>query len=508
MNTDLIVKNSIILYLKMLIQIGVSLYTTRVILNALGVSDFGIYSLLVGAVGMFGFFRASLSSSTIRFLAHSEGKKNLVEKTKIFNISILFHFILAVFFLIFLEIGISIFFETIFNIDNSRIEIAKLISHFVIIISFINIILVPFEGIVNSHENMLFISLVDIIKSALILILALQIVDTKIDKLFFYSSFLMIIWVLVFIIYSFYCFLNYEECKINFYKYYDRNISKSMISFSSIEFIGYSSGIISLYSTNLFVNSFFGTVVNAAQGISNQVNAQLTSFSSTMMRAVKPAIIKSDGAQNYSFLQSSTFNSGKYSFLIMVFVSTPLLIETDFILELWLSDVPKWAIIFCQLQILKNIIEQFFLPFGTAIGARGKIRSYVIANSVNNIMVLPAIYLCFYFGNAPYTMYIVLIFFFSINGFFINMFYSKKILNFDINYFLKKIVGPNILFYMLILLICFMIKMLFYQSFFRLFLIIISSSLLIFILAYKLSSSEEKKYFFSKINSIKSLYGF
>ena len=328
----MIFQNSLILYIKMAIQIVISLYTTRVILNALGINDFGIYNLLSGAVAMFGFIRAALSSSTIRFLAFSEGKGNYGEKIKVFNISIVLHLLFAVLFFILLELGLYFFFDSIFNIEPKRIETAKLVSHFVILISCINILIVPFEGVLNSHENMFYLSIIDLIRSLLVLIVAFSMTSTQADKLYFYVLSLLVIWIIVFGCYAVYCFLKYEECRIKFREFFDKDLAKAMLGFSSLEFFGYSSGVISLYSTNLLINAFFGTAVNAAQGIANQLSGQLTSFSSTMMKAVKPALVKNEGSGNHELVQKITFLSGKYSFLILIFFATPFLLETNYIL--------------------------------------------------------------------------------------------------------------------------------------------------------------------------------
>lgn len=503
MSSKLIFKNSLILYIKMAIQIVISLYTTRVILNALGINDFGIYNLLSGAVAMFGFIRAALSSSTIRFLVFSEGKGNSSEKIKVFNISIVLHLLFAVLFFILLEFGLNFFFDSIFNIDPTRIETAKLVSHFVILISCINILIVPFEGVLNSHENMFYLSIIDLIRSLLVLIVAFSMTSTQADKLYFYVLSLLVIWIIVFGSYAAYCFIKYKECIINFKEFFDKDLAKSMLGFSSLEFFGYSSGIISLYSTNLLINSFFGTVVNAAQGIANQLSGQLTSFSSTMMKAVKPALVKNEGSGNHDFVQKITFLSGKYSFLILIFFATPFLLETNYILKLWLNNVPEWTIIFCRLQIIKNCIEQFFLPFGTAIGARGNIKSYVIANSINNILILPTIYLCFSFGFPPYSMYLILFLFFSIFGFIINLYYGKLLMNFNITQFLKTIVFPHITIYLFILLFCSLIVFAIEESFLRFVCVGVLSSISIISMAYLLMKNEEKNKVLTLIRKLK-----
>ena len=503
MSSKLIFKNSLILYIKMAIQIVISLYTTRVILNALGINDFGIYNLLAGAVAMFGFIRAALSSSTIRFLVFSEGKGNSSEKIKVFNISIVLHLLFAVLMFILLELGLNFFFDSIFNIDPTRIETAKLVSHFVILISCINILIVPFEGVLNSHENMFYLSIIDLIRSLLVLIVAFSMTSTQADKLYFYVLSLLVIWIIVFGSYAAYCFIKYKECIINFKEFFDKDLAKSMLGFSSLEFFGYSSGIISLYSTNLLINSFFGTVVNAAQGIANQLSGQLTSFSSTMMKAVKPALVKNEGSGNHDFVQKITFLSGKYSFLILIFFATPFLLETNYILKLWLNNVPEWTIIFCRLQIIKNCIEQFFLPFGTAIGARGNIKSYVIANSINNILILPAIYLCFSFGFPPYSMYLILFLFFSIFGFIINLYYGKLLMNFNITQFLKTIVFPHITIYLFILLFCSLIVFAIEESFLRFVCVGVLSSISIISMAYLLMKNEEKNKVLTLIRKLK-----
>jgi O-antigen/teichoic acid export membrane protein len=504
MKANLIIKNSIILYMKMFIQVLIALYTTRVILQLLGVDDFGIYSLISGAVAMFGFFRAGLASSTIRFLAHSQGKNLIGEKIKIFNISILFHISLGFILFVVLELGLLFFFNEFLNINPERLETAKIISHFIILISCINILIVPFDGILNSRENFLYLAVIDLSRSLAILVLAILLSYTGYDKLLFYSAGMLTIVIMVFSSYVIYCLKRYEECEVNLRKHFDKEIMKSMLSFSSFELLGYSSGMISLYSTNLLINNFFGVAVNAAQGISNQISAQITSFSVTMMKAVRPAIVKSDGSQDFTFFENLTFNSGKYSFLILIFFATPFLIETEYILNFWLIEIPEWAIIFCRLQLIKNIIDQFFTGFGTAIGAVGKIKSYVIVHTINNILILPSVYISFKLGYPPYSLYFVLILYFSIFGFLINLYFGKKIANLNVRYFLSKIVLPHSICYLLILILCFALSTSLPESFVRLILVCFVSTVFIGIMTYYFLTKSETDVLETLINRLLS----
>ncbi len=501
--SKLILRNSLILYTKLLVQALISLYTTRIILKALGVVDFGIYNLLGSTVAMFSFFRAALASSTSRFLLFSEGERDKVNKTKIFNISLQLHVILAIFLVIILEIGFHFFFQVVFKIQPDRILVAKQVSHMIVIIAGIYVLTAPFEAILNSHENMFYFSLIDILKSFAVFIVSVYIDITKNDKLFFYSIAMLIITLLVLLAYGIYCFINYRECKLNRMQRTDLPLVKEIFSYSGYELLGYSSGIISLYSTSILINSFFGTIMNAAQGIAIQISGQITAFSNTMLKAVNPVIVKSKGARDHVSFEKITLRSGKFAFLILAIFSIPFLIKTKYILTTWLVNVPELAVLFCQFQVLKNLLEQFTVSYGIAIGANGRIRNYTILNTINNLFPIPIIYLLFELGMPPYSMYIVLILFFSILNFLINIYFSRSLLGFNYKEMVKNICFPSIFIFSIVFFLSLILSNFLQESITSLAVICLFSSSLLTYLAYLfLLEIDEKRMLFKLFKNI------
>lgn len=420
-----IIKNTGILYAKMGITMFITLYSTRLILNALGAEDFGIFNLVGGVIAMLTFLNASLASATQRFMSYSEGAGDLNRKRTIFNVSVLLHFIIAIFVVIILEITGYFFFHGILNIPGSRLASAKIIYHFMVISTMFTIMSVPYDAVIISHENMLLYSITGIIESLLKLTVALYVTYTVYDKLIVYGGLMALITLFILVIYRIYCHKKYDECQINFSKYMDKSQMKEMGSFAAWSFSGYASGMLGNYGLSIVLNIFFGTVLNAAQGIANQVSGQLMAFSNTMLRALNPIIVKSEGAGDRQLMLKASMSGSKISFLLLSFFSIPFFIETPYVLKIWLKNVPEWTVIFCRFNLIRSLIDQLTITLGTTIGAEGRIASFSKIISILNIIPLPIIYVLFKLGYPPYVMYIVAISFWSIGGAYIHLYFAK-----------------------------------------------------------------------------------
>ncbi len=266
------------------ITVFISLYTTRLILESLGASDFGVFNIIGGAIVMLGFLNSTLANATQRFMSYAEGEGNLLKKKKVFNVSIVLHAGVALATGIILLIAMYPFFHGVLNIPSERVFAAKIIYLCTLLSTLLTIVNVPYDAIMNAHENMLYYSLVGIFESLLKLLVAFACVYTSSDKLILYGILMALIPFITLSIMKIYCHRKYEECVFGLHRYWDVSLVKQITSFFSWNFLTAISSLASFYGTGLVLNHFFGTVLNAAQGIANQVNGQLSNFSLNLMK--------------------------------------------------------------------------------------------------------------------------------------------------------------------------------------------------------------------------------
>lgn len=448
-----VIKNSSFLYLKMGITVLLSLYTTRLILGTLGASDFGIFNIVGGAIAMLGFLNSTMSNATLRFMAYSEGERILGNKRKVFNVSLVFHFVIAFITLLLLLAVMHPLFRDVLNIQSDRVFAAKIVYYSFMFSTILTIINVPYDAVMNAHENMLYYSLIGILEAFLKLLIAFLCIYTKYDKLIVYGLLMAILPLITLTIMKVYCHRYYGECVISLRKYWDIKIVKQIITFSVWNFLTALSSLLSAQGIGLILNHFFGTVLNAAQGIANQLNGQLSAFSGNMMKALNPVIIKSAGAKNLVAMNTSTIAGCKYSTYLILLFAIPFMIEIQFILDLWLKDVPKWTSVFCVLLLIQTLICQMCGGVATAVYAQGDIKKYAIYKSVMNILPLFVVFICFYLGGEPYFLYIPMIVIWAIGGNIVILIYAKKKCNLSIKEYLKGVFLP-VLFVALIMYLC------------------------------------------------------
>ena len=440
--TKRVIKNTGFLYIKMAVTVFISLYTTRLILNSLGASDFGIFNIVAGTIGLLGFLNSTMANATQRFMSYAEGEGDIENKRKIFNVSIVLHLIIAFFTVLLLVAVMFPLFDGIINIDNNRIYAAKIVYGSLIISTLLTIINVPYDAVMNAHENMLYYSVIGIIDSIFRLIVALVCVYTTHDKLIVYGVLMMIIPLLTLSVMKIYCHKHYEECVYSLKKYWDVKLVKQIASFSGWNFLTAISSLFSVQGVGLVLNHFYGTVLNAAQGIAQQLNGQMSSFALNMMKALNPVIVKKAGAKNVNGMNTVTIAGCKYSTYLMLFFAIPFIIEVSYVLEIWLREVPEWASVFCVLQIIQTIISQMANSASTAVYAQGDIKGYAIYKSIMNSMPVLLTYLAFRLGAAPYWLYVPMIVVWAVGGNVVIITYAKKKCGLKINEFIKGVIFP------------------------------------------------------------------
>ena len=404
-----VVRNTGFLYVRIIINIFISLFSTRIVLNVLGVEDFGIYNVIGGVIGMLTFLNSAMTEATQRFMSHAQGEGNIQKQKSIFNVSVILHLAVAIFFLLALEIAGYFLFDRVLEIPAERLNVAKMVYQFMIVGTFFTILKVPFDAVINAHENMLFVAILGIVLSFLKLGIAIYISYTNFDALTLYGLLMAVSYILLMMFTMAYCLREYEEAKLNFRLIPDIKLLKEMGSFAGWSLLNHSAWIITIQGTSIILNSFFGVVVNAAQGIANQITNQLRDFSITMQKALNPVIVKSEGENNRGHMLSTALIGSKFSFFILSFMSIPVLIEMPYILDLWLKDVPDFAVVFCRLNLIRMPVSTLTSTFYVAIGAIGNIKQTAIWESFISICVLPISYLMFKAGMSPSTIYIILL---------------------------------------------------------------------------------------------------
>lgn len=401
--------NTGILYARMGVTVLISLYSTRLILNALGAKDFGLFNLVGGLILMLGFLNTSMAGATQRFMSYAHGQGSIDKVKQIFNVSMMMHLAIAVVLAIVLQAAKFFFFKYFLNISPERIESAKIVYEFVVFSTLITVISVPYDAIINARENMLLFAVIGITESILRLITAVLITISTSDKLVMYGLLMACISFLLLIMKACYCSRSYGECKIEIKGNMDKRLMRQMTGFAGWSFLGSTTSIIANYGQGVVMNTFFGTAVNAAQGIANQASGQLGVFASTMLKALNPLIDKSEGSGNRNLMISASMMGSKLSFFLLMFLFVPVLIEMPYILNIWLKDVPLNAEIFCQLLLVRNLIEQLFITLVSSIAAVGKIRKFQMVASFLAFFPLVISYALYTLGYPAYTLYVIFI---------------------------------------------------------------------------------------------------
>lgn len=389
--------NTIFLYGKSILTVFITMYSTRLILKAMGVEDYGIYSLIGGVITMLIFLNVAMSSATQRYISIFLGKGQLNKLSSIFHTTVFFHFIIGICLVLFLEIIGLFLFDGFLNIPTDRIDVAKLIFQFVIISTFFSINAAPYDALIKAHEDMKFLALVGVFETLVTLGIALFITYYSEDKLFTYGLLNMCLIILSRIIKSVFCKLNYSESKLYLNKFKDRFMFKEMFSFARWNLIGTISFLVRSQGVGVVLNLFLGTVANSAYGISKQLSNQVNFFSRTIFNTFRPQIIKNEGAGNRAEMISMLLVLCKFSYLLLAFISIPVLFEMHGFLQFWLGEVPKYSVVICSGLILSLLLNQITTGIDIGIHAIGNIKRYMLVAGFLKLFIVPTAYILLYF---------------------------------------------------------------------------------------------------------------
>ena len=497
-NSHRVLFNTIILYINMLITMLITLFSTRWVLQALGEEDYGIYNLVAGVIVLFSFLNVAMSAATQRFMSYSqgEGKEDIIKKT--FYYSVLMHIFIALVVVLLWEIGGRYFLENVLDIPDDRKSESIIILHCLSAGTFFSILSVPYQATVNAHENMLFLALINITEAILKLLSALCLLHFNGERLVLYGFLLMLISLNSYIIIRLYSRKHYKETIYTWEKVKDFIYFKTMFFFAGWNFIGSITSLLRNQGQALLLNVFFGVIINAAYGICNQVSGMLGFFTDSVIRAIRPQIVKSEGGGNRSRMLSLSLSTCKFSFLLLLFVGIPLYIEMPYVLTLWLKEVPEFTVDFCRLVIIMSLVRQLSIGISISLDSIGKIKWVQIFVGGLHIFVLPISYILLKLGYNPTAVLICAIVEEAV-AVIVRIVLCHNIAGLGIKAFSKEVLIPCICLCLFCLFMINQISIILASSFIRLVLLSISNFIIVCLLAYGLILNHSEK---KIINSI------
>lgn len=443
-NSERVIWNSIILYAKILICIILSLWTVPIILHGLGESDYGLYSLVAGVITMLTFLRTSMSSSAIRYLSVARGEGDIQKMNSVYNSIIMIHILFGGIIFIVLEALAPFLFGHFLNIEQDRLFAGEIIYQALLISMFLRIMTVPFDAELNAYENMIVFAIIEIIDSVIRLALAFTIQYVPWDKLIWYGVGMMMIPIFNLIVKYIYTRYKYKELRISSKELWNPLFLRQIFSFTGWNTFGAMAGIVRNQGLAIMLNQFFNTVMNASYGIANQINAVMGYFSETLRKSIHPQLMQSAGKGEYDRMLRLVFTSSKFCVLVVGIITIPLIIELPLVLQLWLTNVPKYALEFTQLILISSLIGQMSAGLIAGLLAIGKIKAYQIVVSTLMLLNLPLAYIFLKLGFAPPWILVGMIFceILSLIG---RLVFGKKLIGLQVGKFCCHVILPLLL---------------------------------------------------------------
>lgn len=438
-NNKRIAKNTLLLYIRTIFLMLITLYTSRVILEQLGVDDYGIYNVVGGVVAMFSVISSALSSSISRFITFELGKGDIKRLTTIFSTSVNIQLGLSAIILLIGETVGLWFINYKMNIPADRLVSANWVLQCSLLTFCINLISVPYNSCIIAHEKMSAFAYISILEAALKLLICYMLIVSPIDKLIAYSLLMLFVAMLIRFVYGMYCTRNFEECKYRMC--YEKEIFKEMTGFAGWSFFPNVAWIFNTQGVNVLINLFFGVALNAARGIASQVESAVMLFVRNFTTALNPQITKyyANGDKENMFLLMC--RGTKFTYFLTLLMVLPLFLETEYVLQLWLKEVPTHTVIFVQLSIIGSIINNIGNTCYTACQATGNIKRYSIVVTTVGFLVFPLTWLGFKLGlpvESTYIIYILVYICVSIAC----MLMTRWLLQFPLSMFLRKALFP------------------------------------------------------------------
>ena len=436
-NNKRIAKNTLLLYFRMFFTMLVSLYTSRVVLSALGVEDFGIYNVVGGIVVLFSFINNAMTISTQRFLNFELGRENVGETQRVFAASLNIYLALVLLFVILAEtIGLW-FLNRYINLSEGRVMAANWVYQATIAATVLNLIRTPYNAAIIAYERMSFYAYTSIIEVVLKLAIVYLLFSFA-DRLIAYAWLVTVVSLLLLVVYIIFCRRKFEICRHHTFAY-DRKRYAALMSFSGWSLFGSVANVGASQGLNILLNVFFGVFVNAAMGVANQVNNAINQFVGNFQVAFNPQIVKSYASGDKDRFISLILNTSKYSYYLLFLVALPCYLCCNDILQIWLEEVPPHAVSFCRLLILFSLIDAIQGPLWVSAQAVGKIRNYQLLMSLLILLNLPVAYVVLKFVPVAEMALIVRVVINVLTAL-VRVLYLKGLYSFPIKRYFKEVV--------------------------------------------------------------------
>lgn len=471
-NNKRIAKNTILLYIRTLFILFISLYTSRVILNQLGVEDYGIYNVVGGVVGMFAVISSALSSAISRFITFELGRNNIDRLKPIFSTSVNIQIGIAIIVLLICEAVGVWFLNCKMTIPAERMTAANWVLQFSLLVFCINLISVPYNACIIAHEHMTAFAYISVFEAVLKLLICFMLTWSSFDKLITYAFLMLCVAIIIRLAYGIYCSRHFEES--HYHWTFDRSILKEMTSFAGWSFFTNLAWIFNTQGVNLLVNAFFGVTLNAARGIATQVEGAVIQFVNNFTTAINPQITKCYAANQKTELFTLICRGAKFSYFLLLVFALPIILETEYILTLWLKIVPEYTVVFVRLSLIGATVNILGNSCYTACMATGNIRNYSIWVTTVGLFVFPMTWIAYQFGmpaEATYIIYILV--YVAVDA--TRLIIMRELIQFPVRMFIKGTILPITL----TTIICSIVPVLFYlrmpTSFLRLVVVSLSS---------------------------------
>lgn len=492
-NSKRIAKNSLMLYFRMILVMLVTLYTSRVVLEVLGIIDFGVYNVVGGFVAILAFFTSSLSNATQRFLSIELGRNDLRAANRVFSQSIILYVLFCIAILI-VAFTIGFWFVSVkLNIPDSRRIAANIVYAFSVLSVICSIVQVPYMAVIISRERMSFYAYLGVfdVFFRLLMVFLLQITP-NVDRLIYYAILMFGVYIVITLVYVVYCCRNFKECLFRWC--WDKSLIRKMLRFISYNLFGcfaYSTG---QQGVNIVMNLFFGPIVNAARGIAAQVNAAVLRFTDAIMTAIKPQIIKSYSTGEYNYMFSLMEYSSKLGCLCMMFLGLPIVFNAEYILMIWLKNVPDYTVIFVQILIFQSLFLVLINPLWMLANATGNIKRMQVWGRLFSLLALPVSYIVLRSGLSESPASAAIILMAADVVYWLYGLYDIKLqLDISIKRYFTKIVIPIAI---ILFFTCLMLNILvayFSSGFLQLIVVTLSSALLLLLMSFYVGLSKDDR---------------
>lgn len=492
------VLNTAVMYGRLAITMVVTLLSSRWVLMALGQEDFGIYNLISGLLSMLMFLNLTMATASQRFLSFALGKGNKQLIVDTFYYSCVLHFIIGVIIVLGIEIIGQTFLYTILQVPEGKMYLAIFCLHSLAVSTFFTVISVPYNAILISRENIVFVAIVEILSALSKLIAAMVLLQYDGERLKLYALIMAGIPICQTLIYRLFCIRHYEETRIKLRKIKDYSLFRQFAAYAGWNLIGSISSLLRTQGVSMLLNSFHGVAMNVAYGIATQVKGQFSYFSSSIVTATRPQIVKSEGMGNRKRVHSLSAMTCKVTFMLLSMLSVPLILEMPYVLQLWLKEVPDYAVAFTRLILIINLLFQFAVGLSMPIESVAKIKQLQIWVGGLHFVVLPIGYVMLKLGLSPESVFVMVAMEESV-GIALRMFISHRVTGLSIPEFIKNTLAPSIISFLVLFCLSYVVQQPMSEGFMRLCVICVISVVYTSIIGYRVVLNAFER---EKVNSV------